>query len=86
VAVTDLRPAGYVRLDVSGAGGAGAPVDVVTRGEYLPAGAAVEVVADEGYRRVVRLRPSRHPQVRPETGPRQAPEPAPEGSRSWKAS
>ena len=100
--MTDLRPAGRIRLDGPGgvpadpadpadpAGPAGAPVDVVTRGEYLPAGAAVEVVADEGYRRVVRLRPSRHPQLRPPTGLRPAPEsapaPAPEGSRTWKAS
>jgi membrane-bound serine protease (ClpP class) len=47
VALSDLRPAGFARLG-------GARVDVVTRGEYVAAGEAVEVVADEGYRRVVR--------------------------------
>jgi membrane-bound serine protease (ClpP class) len=47
VALSDLRPAGFARLG-------GARVDVVTRGEYVAAGEPVEVVADEGYRRVVR--------------------------------
>ena len=49
MALSDLRPAGFARLG-------GARVDVVTRGEYVAAGEAVEVVADEGYRRVVRPR------------------------------
>jgi membrane-bound serine protease (ClpP class) len=49
VALSPLRPAGFARID-------GARVDVVTRGEYVAAGEPVEVVADEGYRRVVRPR------------------------------
>jgi membrane-bound ClpP family serine protease len=32
----------------------GERVDVVTRGDYILAGDTIEVVADEGYRRVVR--------------------------------
>lgn len=51
VALSDLRPAGFARVD--GPAGA-ARVDVVTGGEYVAAGEPVEVVADEGYRRVVR--------------------------------
>lgn len=47
VAITDLRPAGIGRLR-------GERVDVVTRGDYITAGDAIKVVADEGYRRVVR--------------------------------
>jgi membrane-bound serine protease (ClpP class) len=47
VALSDLRPGGYARIGEE-------RVDVVTRGDYIPAGAPVEVVADEGYRRVVR--------------------------------
>jgi membrane-bound serine protease (ClpP class) len=47
VAITDLRPAGGVRID-------GERVDVVTEGDYLEAGTGVEVVLDDGYRRVVR--------------------------------
>jgi membrane-bound serine protease (ClpP class) len=47
VALTDLRPAGVAEI-------AGRRVDVVTEGEYLRAGDAVEVLVDEGYRRVVR--------------------------------
>jgi membrane-bound serine protease (ClpP class) len=47
VAITDLRPAGDVRID-------GERVDVVTEGDYLEAGTGVEVVVDDGYRRVVR--------------------------------
>ena len=49
VALSALRPAGFARIG-------GARVDVVTRGEYVAAGEPVEVVADEGYRRVVRPR------------------------------
>jgi membrane-bound serine protease (ClpP class) len=57
VALSDLRPAGFARLG-------GARVDVVTRGEYVAAGEPVEVVADEGYRRVVRcLGPRSEPAV-----------------------
>lgn len=47
VAISDLRPSGFARID-------GIRVDVISRGEYIPAGAPVEVIADEGYRRVVR--------------------------------
>jgi membrane-bound serine protease (ClpP class) len=47
VALTDLRPAGVAEI-------AGRRVDVVTEGEYLRAGDPVEVLVDEGYRRVVR--------------------------------
>ena len=47
VAVTDLRPSGIGRLR-------GERVDVVTRGDYIMAGEAILVIADEGYRRVVR--------------------------------
>jgi membrane-bound serine protease (ClpP class) len=49
VALSDLRPVGFARIE-------GVRVDVVTRGEYVAAGESVEVVADEGYRRVVRPR------------------------------
>jgi membrane-bound serine protease (ClpP class) len=47
VAITDLRPAGVAEI-------AGRRVDVVTEGEYLQAGEPVEVLVDEGYRRLVR--------------------------------
>ncbi len=47
VAISDLRPSGYARID-------GERVDVVSAGEYIPAGTPLEVIADEGYRRVVR--------------------------------
>lgn len=46
-ALTDLRPAGTAHLD-------GRRIDVVTEGEYIRAGEPIEVVIDEGYRRVVR--------------------------------
>ena len=52
VALSDLRPGGFARIGE-------ARVDVVTEGDFIPAGAEVEVVSDEGYRRVVR---------QPETG------------------
>ena len=47
VALSDLRPSGYIEIDDT-------MVDVVTRGDFIPAGALVEVVRDEGYRRIVR--------------------------------
>ena len=47
VAHSDLRPGGIAQID-------GSHVDVISRGEYIPAGSAIEVIADEGYRRVVR--------------------------------
>jgi membrane-bound serine protease (ClpP class) len=46
-ALSDLRPGGFALID-------GQRVDVITRGEVIPRGARVEVVADEGYRRIVR--------------------------------
>ena len=51
VALSDLRPSGFARIG-------DARVDVVSRGEYIAARERIEVVADEGYRRVVqRVRP-----------------------------
>ncbi len=47
VAVTDLRPAGVATVS-------GEKVDVVTEGEYIKAGARIEVMRAEGYRHVVR--------------------------------
>ena len=47
VALSDLRPAGLAEI-------AGARVDVITRGDYIDAGDVIEVILDEGYRRVVR--------------------------------
>jgi membrane-bound serine protease (ClpP class) len=47
VALSDLRPSGYARID-------GERIDVVSRGEYIRVGTPLEVIADEGYRRVVR--------------------------------
>jgi membrane-bound serine protease (ClpP class) len=46
-ALSDLRPSGVAEID-------GERVDVVTSGEYVPKGAAIEVVRDDGYRHVVR--------------------------------
>jgi membrane-bound serine protease (ClpP class) len=46
-ALSDLRPSGVADID-------GERVDVVTTGDYLGSGEPVEVVIDEGYRRVVR--------------------------------
>ena len=45
-ALTDLHPAGAASID-------GRRVDVVTRGEYLDKGTAIEVIEDSGYRKVV---------------------------------
>jgi len=47
VTVTDLRPSGAAEI-------AGRRVDVVSAGDYIPAGATIEVVTDERYRRIVR--------------------------------
>jgi len=47
VALSDLRPGGYAQIG-------GMRIDVVSRGEYIPAGEPIAVIADEGYRRVVR--------------------------------
>ena len=47
VALSDLRPSGIASID-------GERIDVVTEGEHIPEGEPIEVVSDEGYRRVVR--------------------------------
>ena len=47
VAFTDLRPSGAAEV-------AGERLDVVTEGEYVPVGSAVQVVRSDGYRHVVR--------------------------------
>jgi membrane-bound serine protease (ClpP class) len=51
VALSDLRPSGVASIS-------GQRVDVVTEGDHIAAGEAIEVVVDEGYRRVVRRVPS----------------------------
>ena len=45
--MSDLRPGGIARID-------GERIDVVSRGDYISAGEPIEVISDEGYRRVVR--------------------------------
>jgi len=45
--VTDLRPSGAAEVG-------GERIDVVTEGEYVPAGSGVQVVRSDGYRHVVR--------------------------------
>ncbi|MEX2550705.1 MAG: NfeD family protein [Nitriliruptoraceae bacterium] len=47
VTLSDLRPAGVARID-------GERVDVVTEGDWIAAGESIEVLSDEGYRRLVR--------------------------------
>jgi len=49
IALTDLRPSGVADI-------AGKRVDVVTEGDYIARGETIEVVRDDGYRRVVRKR------------------------------
>ena len=46
VAITDLHPAGAARIGEK-------RVDVVTEGDFITSGTEIEVVLDEGYRRVV---------------------------------
>jgi membrane-bound serine protease (ClpP class) len=46
VSVTDLRPAGMAQV-------AGERLDVVTEGEYIPAGRRIKVIRSEGYRHIV---------------------------------
>lgn len=46
VAVSNLRPSGVAEIE-------GERVDVVTTGGYIPSGDPIEVVRDDGYRRVV---------------------------------
>jgi membrane-bound serine protease (ClpP class) len=50
VAVSNLRPSGIAEID-------GERVDVVSSGGYIPAGDRIEVVRDDGYRRVVERLP-----------------------------
>jgi len=52
VALSDLHPSGIADIG-------GQRVDVVSAGDYIAAGQPIEVVLDEGYRRVVRRVPSR---------------------------
>ena len=47
VTLTDLRPAGMASINDR-------RVDVVTEGEFIAMGTEIEMIADEGYRRVVR--------------------------------
>ncbi len=47
VTLSDLRPAGIAEVD-------GQRLDVVTEGDYLGVGTDIEIIRDEGYRRVVR--------------------------------
>jgi membrane-bound serine protease (ClpP class) len=49
LAVSDLRPSGIADIE-------GHRFDVITSGEYVPAGEPIEVVRDDRYRRVVRKR------------------------------
>lgn len=58
-ALSYLRPAGIAEID-------GHRVDVVTEGEYIAAGDRIEVLHDDGYRRVVRRVPDDEPD-RPST-------------------
>ena len=48
IALTDLRPAGVAIIDNH-------RVDVVTEGDFIEEGRAIEVIADEEYRRVVKM-------------------------------
>jgi membrane-bound serine protease (ClpP class) len=52
VARSDLRPSGVADIG-------GRRVDVVSDGDFIAAGHPVEVVLDEGYRRVVRRVPAK---------------------------
>jgi membrane-bound serine protease (ClpP class) len=58
IALTDLRPAGAAEID-------GERIDVVAEAGYLPAGSALVVIVDEGYRRVVRARAGDDPAASP---------------------
>lgn len=50
VAVTDLRPGGIAQVE-------GQRLDVVTEGDHITSGTEIEVIADHGYRRIVRPAP-----------------------------
>ena len=72
-ALTTLRPAGSASLN-------GEKVDVVTRGEFIPAGSPVRVVLVEGVRVVVEAETDSEAKAAsaPEAAPEPEPEPAPE--------
>ena len=76
-ALTPLRPAGTAAV-------AGRRVDVVTEGEYLPAGTPVQVIRVEGRRVVVRAVEPEGPAPEP-GGPAVEPDPAAAGDRSGAA-
>jgi membrane-bound serine protease (ClpP class) len=50
MAISMLRPGGVAEIE-------GQRVDVVSEGGYIEAGEPIEVIADEGYRRIVRRLP-----------------------------
>jgi membrane-bound serine protease (ClpP class) len=54
IALSPLRPGGVAQID-------NMRVDVVTQGDYIVAGEPIEIIADEGYRRVVRRLTSDQP-------------------------
>lgn len=62
IALTDLRPAGIARID-------NRRVDVVTEGDFIEEGRSIEVIADEEYRRVVKLIEDPEPDQTEETAP-----------------
>ena len=62
IALTDLRPAGVAIIDNH-------RVDVVTEGDFIEEGRAIEVIADEEYRRVVKMVDEREAQQNEENAP-----------------
>ena len=62
IALTDLRPAGAARIDNH-------RVDVVTEGGFIEEGRSIEVIADEEYRRVVKLIEDPEPDQTEENAP-----------------
>ncbi len=62
IALTDLRPAGIAWIDNH-------RVDVVTEGDFIEEGRRIEVIADEEYRRVVKLIEDTEPGQTEETAP-----------------
>lgn len=62
IALTDLRPAGAALIDNH-------RVDVVTEGGFIEEGRSIEVIADEEYRRVVKLIEDPEPDQTEETAP-----------------
>ena len=61
VALTELHPSGIAEIDKQ-------RVDVVTEGDFVAPGVEVEVISDEGYRRVVRALGAQPPAPSQETG------------------